>query len=163
MDLSPSHQRYWQAYLDRLGPEQAPQDARVLAEYAGTPATTDGLIDLYLSGRKVAGSGLVEDYLSAGDPLPQVGDYWIALGADGEPRCLLRTERVETHLFHEVPGEIAVAEGEGDLSLDYWRRVHAAAYQPYLAGWGVSDIDQATVVTEFFRVVDRGESTEQTG
>lgn len=111
------------------------------------------MIDLYLSGAKTAGSGLVEDYVTNGDPPPQVGDHWIALGADGRPRLILRANRVETHRFLEVPERIAVAEGEGDLSLAYWRLKHAERYTPYLDEWGLRDINDATVVTEFFTLV----------
>jgi len=57
--------------------------------------------------------------------------------------------------FKDVPFEIALAEGEGDLSLDYWRRVHTEIYLPHLAGWGISSLDDATVITEFFKIVNR--------
>jgi uncharacterized protein YhfF len=155
MSLSPAEERCWQAYLNQLPPSEQWRGSKVTASYAGSREMTDRLIDLYLTGRKTAGSGLVEDYLTAGDPLPAVGDHWIALGQNGEPRCILRTERVETHAFRDVPERIAVAEGEGDLSLDYWRHSHAAHYCPHLEEWGIVDIEEATVVTEHFTIVFR--------
>lgn len=152
MTLSVECERYWQAYLATLNPAQG-QPPAVIASSPGSPEITDELIDLYLTGKKTAGSGIVEDYESAGDPLTKVGDHWIALSAIGEPRCILRTERVEKHAFMDVPEYVAVAEGEGDLSLDYWRRVHAAHYAPDLHEWGLVSIEQATIVTEFFTLV----------
>lgn len=116
---------------------------------------TDGLLSLYLRGIKTAGSSIAEDFVSAGDPLPQAGDYWIFLNGRDEPSCILRTERVVFNKFGEVPVEIARAEGEGDLSIEHWRRVHAEIYGPQLAGWGVPRIEEATVVTEFFEIVYR--------
>lgn len=53
----------------------------------------------------------------------------------------------------EAPVEIAVAEGEDDLSLGYWRKVHADLYQPHLESWGLKTIRNATVITEFFELV----------
>ncbi|PWH07401.1 hypothetical protein DEO23_01810 [Brachybacterium endophyticum] len=154
MDLAPAHQRYWQAYLDQLPAEADDlRNSRVIVEPAGSPAITDHLIDLYLAGTKTAGSGLLADYESAGDPLPRVGDHWVALGASGEPRSILRTESVETHAFRDVPERIAHAEGEGDRTLATWRRLHAEFYAPHLEAWGVEDLEQATVVTEFFALV----------
>lgn len=154
MDPAPAHQRYWQAYLDQLpAGAEALRDTRVIVEPAGSPEITDHLIDLYLAGTKTAGSGLLADDESAGDPLPQVGHRWIALGASGEPRCILRTESVEAHAFRDVPARIAHAEGEGDRTIATWRRLHAEFYAPHLEEWSVEDLEQATVVTEFFALV----------
>ena len=129
------------------------ENSWVEASYAGNQLSTDQLLGLYLSGKKTAGSGIVEDFISAGDPLPQVGNFWILLNSLGEPGCILRTERVVLNKFKDVSKEIAVAEGEGDLSLHYWQESHRRFFAPFLAGWGVADIDEATVVTEFFRIV----------
>ena len=59
------------------------------------------------------------------------------------------------HKFNEVPVEIAVAEGEGDLTLEYWRKVHGELYVPYLKTWSLKNISEATVITEFFEIVYR--------
>ena len=64
----------------------------------GNPDVADQLIDPQLRGKKTAGSGMAEDYLTEGDPLPEVGDYRIALGSAGRPPSILRTERVANHL-----------------------------------------------------------------
>jgi len=37
--------------------------------------------------------------------------------------------------------------------LDYWKREHAKIYRPYLANWGIKDLNQAYFVTEFFELV----------
>lgn len=154
--LTPREQEYWQAYLESLPADRRPAaDVHVEAGFAGNAAITDELLQLYLSGRKTAGSGLVEDFTSAGDPLPQPGNHWLYLDGQSRPRAILRTEKVVVHKFKDVPPEIAVAEGEGDLSLAYWRRVHAELYAPHLAAWGVADLNEAHVVTEFFTLVHR--------
>ncbi len=146
---------YWEGYLLTIAEELRPQDPFVSDGYAGTPEITDGLLELYLSGKKTAGSSILEDFLSAGDPPPRVGNYWIYLNSRHQPSCILRTERIEIHPFKDIPAEIATAEGEGDLSLDYWKKVHSELYSPFLQSWGVKHIDDATVVTEFFKIVHR--------
>jgi uncharacterized protein YhfF len=143
---------YWQSYL-RTAPEAA--GFLVEAKMAGSPGIADVLLGLFLSGRKTAGSSLVEDYLSAGDPLPSVGRHWIVLDARGTPSCILRTERVERQKFRDIPDRVAIAEGEGDLSLEHWRKIHSEFFKPFLHGWGLKHIEQATVLTEFFRFVHR--------
>jgi uncharacterized protein YhfF len=143
-----------QGYLDGLPTGVRPLGP-ISAACPGSPQIADRLLDLYLAGTKTAGSGLVEDYLTARDPLPKVGDHWIFLDSGGRPRCILRTSRVEMRVFRDVPERIAVAEGEGDLSLAYWKRAPAEHYRPHLSEWGIDDIEAATVVTEFFTLVHR--------
>jgi uncharacterized protein YhfF len=151
--LKKIEQEFWNRYLQSLSPSFRPVNPRVEASYAGNRSIADGLLVLYLCGRKTAGSSIVEDFISAGDPLPLIGNYWIFLNSKDEPSCILRTERVVFNKFKDVPVEIAIAEGEGDLTLEYWRKVHAELYLPHLSNWGVGNLDDATVVTEFFKIV----------
>jgi len=151
--LRENESTYWTAYIELLPPHERPSDPRVTASIAGYPEIADELLDLYLSRRKTAGSGLVRDYENSGEPLPKVGDYWIILSRDKTPRCIVRTRGVQIHPFSKVPEAIAIAEGEGDLSLDHWRHVHAAFFTPFLNDWGVEDLSNAEVVTEFFEIV----------
>lgn len=144
---------YWQRYVDAYLGKEDLRDVFVSAGYAGNPQITDELLALYLSGKKTAGSSLVEDFLSAGDPLPQVGNHWIYLNGKGEPSCILKTEKIIMNKFKDVPVAIAMAEGEGDLSIEYWKRVHTELYTPFLNTWRIADLNNATVITEFFRIV----------
>ncbi len=154
--LKGNEMQFWEAYLNTLSPESRPVNPFVSAAVAGTSEITDELLHLYLIGKKTAGSGLVEDYVAMGDPLPQVGNYWIYLDSSLQPRAILRTDRVVLNKFRDIPAEIVLAEAEGDLSVEYWKRTHAELYQPHLQKWGVRDIDEATVITEYFTIVYRG-------
>ena len=118
----------------------------------GNKQIADGLVALYLTGKKSAGSGLVKDYDVAGDPLPRVGDYWIVLDSSEQPRCIVKTIKVEIHTFDAVTEEIALAEGEGDLSLGYWRDAHRRFFTPLLTSFDITDLSKALVVTEFFEI-----------
>lgn len=149
--MKPKEQEYWQRYLDTL--DEKPVNPKVEAGVAGNAEIADKLLQLYLDGKKSAGSGLVKDYKLAGDPLPQVGDYWIILDANEAPRCIVKTVRVEYYQFDQVPEEVAIAEGEGDLSLAFWREAHIGFFTPFLQDWGIADLDKEQVVTEFFEVV----------
>ena len=151
--LKDTERQYWKDYLTALPENKRPVRPRVEASYACDKDATDELLQLYLSGKKYAGSSIAEDYISQGEPLPQTGNFWIFLNSKDEPSLILRTERIVMNKFKDVPVEIAQAEGEGDLSLEHWKKVHKKIYTPSLQKWGVKTIDDATVVTEFFRVV----------
>jgi 5-formyltetrahydrofolate cyclo-ligase len=151
MDLDTKGKLYWEKYLSTL--DIVPLNPHVESGIAGNENTADQLLELYLSGKKTAGSGLVKDYKLAGDPLPKAGNYWIILDSTRNPRCIVKTIRTEVHQFAKVPVEIAVAEGEGDLSLEHWRDAHIEFFTPFLKAWDIEDLAREDVITEFFEVV----------
>lgn len=151
--LKPLERSFWNDYLAGISPADRPRKAFVEASFAGSRNATDSLIRLYLQGRKTAGSSLVRDFLTAGDPLPKAGNYWIVLDSRQRPRLLVKTLRTEINLFGNIPRSVVLAEGEGDLSVAHWKKVHRAAYLPHLADWGIADIDSAEVITEHFQIL----------
>ncbi len=144
-------QKYWNSYLETI--KDKPTNPTIIVGFAGNQEIADELLELYLSGKKTAGSALLKDYEVTGDPLPLIGNFWIILNSNNEPKCIVRTIRVESYQFDQVPKEVAIAEGEGDLSLEYWRKAHIDFFNPYLEEWGVIDLDKETLITEFFEVV----------
>ncbi|HEX7740469.1 MAG TPA: ASCH domain-containing protein [Marmoricola sp.] len=92
--------------------------------FGATDEHADELLDLVLSGVKTATASAEWDYEAEGEPLPRVGDLSIVTDSQGHPRALLQTSAVEVRPFDEVDAEHAYLEGEGDRSLDHWRRVH---------------------------------------
>lgn len=125
----------------------------IKASIAGNSEIADLLLGLYLTGKKTAGSSLLKDYELAGDPIPKVGDHWIVLDSSQTPRCILKTVRVEVRPFAEMTEAVAIAEGEGDLSLAYWKSTHEEFFSFYLQDLGIEDIKSALVVTEFYEKV----------
>lgn len=115
--LKPKEKLFWQQYLETLPKGKRPRAPDVSVDFCGNREITDELLVLYLLGKKTTGSGIVKDYESAGDPLPRVGGYWIILDSRDNSRCIVRTVRVVTNRFKDIPEEIAIAEGEGDLSV----------------------------------------------
>lgn len=69
------------------------------------------------------------------------------------PLAAIRTERVTVLPYRDVGGEHARREGEGDLSLAYWRRVHEAFFTEALAQAGLWFTPDMPVVCEEFRRV----------
>ena len=151
--LKPDEHEFLQAYFDSLPPEEVPEEVTVRAGMATDKEGADYFLDLILDGTKWAASGLAADYTKAGDALPAVGDFWIVLDSQENPACLLRTKAVEKHAFKDVPERIAVAEGDGDLSLAHWREAHRAYFTPFLEHVKIKDLDSAEVITEFYELL----------
>lgn len=92
--------------------------------FGGTPEQADALLALVLAGTKTATAGALWDYEINEEPLPQPGEMSIVLDGAGRPRALIRATEVRVMPFDEVGAEHARLEGEGDLSLAFWREVH---------------------------------------
>ncbi|MDR0299238.1 MAG: ASCH domain-containing protein [Streptococcaceae bacterium] len=84
----------------------------------------DQLAELTKSGGKTATSSALADY-SSEDKMPKVdGSYDIVLNSLGEAVCAIQTTKIYEAKFMEVSAEHARKEGEGDLTLTYWRQIH---------------------------------------
>lgn len=66
----------------------------------------------------------------------------------------MRTTKVYTVPFKDVSAEHAAKEGEGDLSLDYWREVHKEFFTEELEEIGESFSEDMLVVCEEFEVIN---------
>jgi 2-dehydropantoate 2-reductase len=115
----------------------------------------DGLLGLVLSGGKRSTAGALWSYELEGEPVPVAGDYSVVIDGAGVGRCVLRTTDVQVVPFDQVGEEHARLEGEGDLSLEYWRESHWAYYTRELASFGRAPEPDMPVVCERFEVVFR--------
>lgn len=113
----------------------------------------DGLARLVLAGVKSATSSAFPLYELEDEPLPEPGEYSVILDRRGEAVCVICTERVNVAPYREVGEDFAYKEGEGDKSLEYWRRVHKAFFTRELAEAGLCFTPEMLVVCEEFRRV----------
>ncbi len=112
--------------------------------------------DLVLMGEKRATASLLWSYEPDNEPLPEVGQLSVITNWDGEPQCIVEVTSVEIMPFNEVPPEFAYEEGEGDKSLEFWRRVHWKFFSMECVEIGKSPIENMPVVLEKFKVVWKG-------
>lgn len=113
----------------------------------------DTLAELTLEGKKTATASAYPAYALEGEPLPQEGEYSVILNAREEAVCVIRTEKVTVCPFNQVGEEQAWKEGEGDRTLEYWRRVHRKFFSEELQTMGmVFDEEMPVVCEEFVRV-----------
>lgn len=120
--------------------------------------SADELATLVLSGRKRATAALVWAYQSAGKPIPRPGDLSVVTRFSGEPVCVIETQRVQIVPFVEVSAEFAATEGEGDGSLEFWRRAHTAFFGRECKRLGREFSEHMPVVCEEFAVIFRAKA-----
>jgi uncharacterized protein YhfF len=106
-----------------------------------------------LSGRKVGTAGALWAYEHDGEPVPSPGDFSVVTDGSGVARCVIRTTAVRVVPFEDVDAEHAAAEGEGDLSLAYWREAHRSFFTRELESMGMAASPDMPVVCERFELV----------
>lgn len=113
--------------------------------FGDSPALADELAALVLSGTKTATCG------HADGPQPEfpVGALSVMLDGSGIPRAVIETLEVTLRRFDEVDADFAFDEGEGDRSLEHWRREH----RRYFERAGVFSEDMP-LWCERFRIVE---------
>lgn len=144
-------QQMWEAYRK----ENPAADKYQAWAFCGGGEIGDRLANLVLEGKKTATASVLIAYQTENEPIPQVNDYSVVLYDNNEAACIIQTTKVSLVPFNEVSKEHAYHEGEGDRSLDYWRRVHKTAFTPDYEAVGKSFDEKGICVLEEFRIVFR--------
>lgn len=142
-------QTYWDTYWAN---QHQPAPTKVTAWQFG--AQPDYLADQVIKGIKTATCSGHLFYELENEPLPAVDDYSVVLNSKDEPVAIIRTAEVTIQPMNEVPESFARAEGEGDLSYDYWYRVHEEFFTTELQKLGMTFSPDMLLVCERFELVD---------
>lgn len=111
------------------------------------------LAQLVCQGKKTATTSGYLFYELDNEALPQVGEYNIILDENEQAVCITQTTKVYQTTFAKVDARHALLEGEGDLSLAYWRKVHQDFFTQELAELGEEFSPEFEVICEEFTVV----------
>jgi len=142
---------YWREFcastgIDATTPYQAwyfGHDAKLAAE----------LVALVVVGKKRATASLKWSCERFPEVAPVVGVLSVVTEFDGRPRAVIRTVQIDTTPFNAVSAEFAAAEGEGDGSLEYWRRGHWKFFGGECAQQGFTLSETMPVVCERFELL----------
>lgn len=113
---------FWAEFVAATGID-GPYEAWAFGD-PSLPALASDLALLVRDGPKRATAGLASDYEDENETLPASGDLSLVLDGEGLPVCVIRTTSVEIRRFGDVDEAFAWDEGEGDRTLDWWRRAH---------------------------------------
>ena len=114
------------------------------ATFGDSPELADRLADLIVAGKKTA------TCWAAREGEKQLGQREVLCSGNGVPLCILETLELRLMRFDEVDALFARDEGEGDLSLAWWRDVHREFFERN-GGWSPDML----LWCERFRVVMR--------
>ena len=147
-------ERLWRAYLETL-PEGSPARDETYEAWAFGDGLelADELGALVLTGRKTATCSALWEVEAGEETMARAGDKSVILGGRDEPLCVIETTEVTVRRFDEVDDGFAREEGEGDLSLEYWRGAHRRFFERTLPGIGRRFSEDMPLVCERFRVI----------
>jgi uncharacterized protein YhfF len=148
--------KYWAQFLAGLPSDSPYRYKTYVAEgWGDSPAMADELGALIVQGIKTATCSALWKWKAEGNPIPNKGLITIALDGHGEPLCIVETVEVTIRKYNEVDADFARDEGEGDLSLEYWRNAHKDYFSRVLPKIGREFSEEMPLVCEKFRLIYR--------
>jgi uncharacterized protein YhfF len=150
MEHPPEVHEFWDRVREETGIEGDFQDAW---GFGDSPELADELMDLVLSGRKRASCNLLKETEIEGWPATEVDAYNVILDGAGRPRAVIRTVSFVRVPFSDVTEEHAYREGEGDRTLESFRREHIRYYTRVGERLGFEFHEDMEVEMETFELV----------
>ena len=154
--MEPRSKAYLDTFLSSLSPEDRANYTQFDAYYFCADEENANLCaDLVLEGEKRATAGLLWSYEAENEDLPEIGGLSVITNWDGEPKCIIETTSVEIQPYNQVSAEFAFEEGEGDKTLEFWRRVHWEFFSRECEDIGREPAKDMLVVLEKFKVIHK--------
>ena len=122
-------------------------------KFGDTKKEADKLSNLVLSGKKTATSSLYDSYKSKQVPIPKKRVKSIITDSKGFPLCMVLNTKVEIKKFKEINTLFAKKEGEGDLSLRFWRKTHKRFFTKRIKRMNKKFSEEILVVCVTFKVL----------
>ena len=138
------------------GPDQSP--AWRHAEFGFPGPLRDSLVAAILAGTKTSTTALLQDFQASGESLPAVGEQQIVIDSDARPVAAIELTEIRTVALRDVDPAHAVDEGEGDETVEQWRRNHETFWHSKQMPEAIGDPtflvdDETPVVLQRFRLV----------
>ena len=146
--------QYLNEYLGSLSPKQRKKHNHFLVDYfCADEINANICAELILAGKKTATCSLKSSYENESEELPQAGSLTVVTDWAGNPTSIIETIKVTECRFSDVSAEFAASEGEGDKSLEYWKRVHEAYYKREMEPHGDKFDENMIIVCEYFKTM----------
>ena len=145
---------YWKQFLTSLPASDKPSPTLAGADSFGfTDIDAKEIAGLVLAGIKTATGSLLWSYEADNARIPQIGDYWIITKGPDDPICVIETTEQHIIPFDQVTPDYAYDGGEGNRTIEGWRKIYWKLIVDECARIGRSPSENAPLVMERFRVV----------
>jgi len=153
-EVPPAARAFWARFESVAGSDASARFYESF-HFGDSESLANELAALVDAGTKRATASLLWSCEAEGKPMPRPGHLSVVERWSGEPVCIIETAAVEVLPFDQVGAEFALAEGEGDGSLEHWKAGHWAYFGRECARVGKGPSAGMLVVCESFKVVYR--------
>jgi len=87
------------------------------------------------------------------ESLPKIGDFLVITDWSKKAVCIIKTTAVKLVPFFNITKAYAELEGEGDKSLEYWKKTHWDYYTKELESFGRVPRESMIIVCQEFEKV----------
>ena len=147
-----SARNLWGDFLDKHL-EFASEDAPKVIHFCDNEKDANICVNLVCKDVKRATSHSLLGLQLRHEELPKIGDFAVVTDWSGKAKCVIRTTSVRLIPFFSVREEHARLEGEGDKSLEYWKKTHWDYYTRELEEFGRTPLESMIVVFEEFETL----------
>lgn len=121
--------------------------------FGDAPELNGKLNDLVLAETKLATASLLWTWEAFGLGIPEKDQLHVLLDWNNEPLGVIRNTKVEVVSFNKVSDTFAKLEGEGDLSLKWWKKVHWECFNIACDSIDKTATENMPVVCQEFQIV----------
>lgn len=147
-------QIYLDQYLQTLSDSEREKYQSFSSDYfCGEQHNANLCAQLIRIGQKTATCSLKYCYELDDEPMPAIGHLQVVTDWNGKPICIIEIESVAECKYSDVSAEFAYLEGEGDRSLQWWRKAHWGFFVQNCAELNIEASEEMMLVLERFRVV----------
>ena len=150
-----------EAFIERfrqVDPLSDPDIATCLVDtdsFGDSPQMADELLVPILEGKKIATCASLWEWEHDKESPLEPGYLAAIIDGSGNARCIIQTREVTITPYNQVDAQFAFDEGEGDRTLEYWRRVHWEFFSRTLPRIGKEPSQDMPLLCERFRVIYR--------
>lgn len=143
---------FWKRF-QKEKPEYATVDKPQSYHFCDNEKDANECAELVVKGIKQATSSSVWWYDQNNQSFPKSGDLAIVTNWAGEPKAITKVKKVEIVSYRDITPEYAFIEGEGDRSLDYWKKVHWDYYSNEMKDFDDDPTEDMEIVCEYFETI----------
>lgn len=109
--------------------------------------------ELVVKGIKQATATSLWWYEKNNELFPKIGDHFIVTDWNGNAKAIIETIKIEQVAYNKITAEFAKTEGEGDKSLEYWKKVHEAYFKREMEPYGDEFDENMIIICEYFKTI----------
>ena len=147
-----SKETLWNDFLDEY-PNNKTKDKPISFYFCDNEKDANECAELVVKKIKQATATSLWWFEKNNEALPKVGDQYIVTDWSGNAKAIIETIKVELTPYNNITSEFAKSEGEGDKSLEYWKKVHQAYYSREMQPYNEKFNENMIIICEYFKTI----------